>query len=414
MKKVKMRYTRKIIIALIIASGVIFAGITSYIIIFSTQKSFESKIRKLIAKYKIPSLAAGIVINNSLAWANGFGDQPDLDTVYMIGSITKTFTSTALLQLNENNKIGLDIDINAYLPFNVRNPDYPNISITTRMLLSHRSGLARDSLNFQIWYSDNETIEWMNENLGTHYKYWIHRPSLAEYLNGTLSPEGLYFNPGIWILEPGTQFFYSNIGYELLGYLVEQITNKTIEDYVQESILDPLNMASTGYDYLEFAGKNAIPYEWINGENTEFIISNMYTTGGSALRSTIPDMTNFMIAHMNLGMVNGTQILNSGALELMLEKHSSFTNATAGGFNLIGYGLGWMLYDDGLQGHDGAVIGYLASLFFKKTEKGVFGGIVMFNRGFIHKSDDVLKNIFFPTINKLIFEEAEHLFNLIS
>ena len=409
-----MRNIKKIIVALILASGVVCAGVISVIILSPSHVSFESKIRKLMEKYKIPSLAAGIVINDSLIWANGFGDQPDLDTVFMIGSITKTFTATALLQLNESSKISLDKDINAYLPFNVRNPDYPNISITTRMLLSHRSGLARDTPNFQIWYSDNETIEWMNENLGTHYKYWEHRPSLAEYLNGTLSLEGLYFDPTIWILEPGTQFSYSNLGFELLGYLVEQITNKSIVDYVQENLLDPLNMSRTGYDYLEFAGKNAIPYEWINGENFEFLISNMYTTGASALRSTVSDMAKFMIAHMNQGMVKGTQILNSGTLEIMREKQLLLTNATTGGFNLIGYGLGWMLYDNRLQGHSGAVIGYLASLFFKETENGAFGGILMFNRGFIHKSDDVLKNIFFPTISKLIFEEAEHLFNFIS
>ena len=121
-----MRNIKKIIVALILASGIVCAGVISVTILSPSHVSFESKIRKLMEKYKIPSLAAGIVINDSLIWAKGFGDHPDLDTIFMIGSITKTFTATALLQLNESSKIGLDKDINAYLPFNVRNPDYPN------------------------------------------------------------------------------------------------------------------------------------------------------------------------------------------------------------------------------------------------------------------------------------------------
>jgi len=398
-----MKVTKKYIIALILVISVVGAGIASFVIFLPSKKSFESKIRDLMVEYEIPSLAAGIAINDSLIWANGFGDQSDLETVYMIGSITKTFTATTLLQLNESNLIYLDGDINDYLPFDIRHPDYSSTPITIHMLLTHTAGLARDFYYGITYYFDKQLIQWMNTFLGTNFTYWDPKPSLEEFLNGSINPSGLYYNPNNWVSEPGTEFLYSNAGFELLGYLVEQVTNQSIVEYVQENILDPLNMTNSGYNYIDFTGKNAIPYERIYGSNFAIPFYNLSLNGAGSLRSTVPDLAKYMIAHMNQGEYNGFQLLTPEKIELMHKKHVLIP-----GSEPVGYGLGWFI-TDGIQGHDGATPGFLSSMYMKESEQGTFGIIVMFNRGSSLILDIELLTEFYPAILQLLLERAENL-----
>ncbi|MFX1385482.1 MAG: serine hydrolase domain-containing protein, partial [Promethearchaeota archaeon] len=375
------------------------------------EESFEPKIEQLMADYNIPSLAAGIIINDSLVWANGFGDQPSLYTVYMIGSITKTFTATAILQLKEKNLLDLDDDINDHLPFEVRHPNYSSTPITIRMLLSHTAGLSTHFFWSLEYYFDDEMIDWINTRLGWSIIVpWTHRPTIEEFLNSSLNPSGPYYDPYNWPLEPGTEFLYSNAGFQVLGYLIEQVANQSLEDYFQENIFDPLNMTSSGLNYLDFGVMNAIPYEWRFSENFELPLYNMNVSGAGAIRSTIPDMANYMIAYMNQGEYNGTQLLSPASVELVHTKHVSLTGTTIEGFEWDGYGLGWNLYKEGFKGHGGATPGFSSNLFFKETVQGTFGVILMFNRGSALIYDGALISSFIPAINALLLEEAENLF----
>jgi CubicO group peptidase (beta-lactamase class C family) len=355
--------------------------------------------------HEIPSLAAGIIINESIVWSNGFGEQSDLDTVYMIGSITKTFTATAILQLNESNLVNIDEDINNYLPFDVSHPNYSSTPITIKMLLTHTAGLAREFNYSFIWYFDQDTIEWINSNFGTEFTYWDTRPSLGDFLNGSLNPSGPYYDSKNWFLEPGTQFEYSNMGFELLRYLIEQVTNQSIIDYVQENILNPLNMTNSGYNYLDFIGKNAIPYERIYFTNFELPLYNMNMSGAGSLRSTVPDLAKYLIAHMNHGEYNGFKLLNPETIDLMHQKYVSIPDSEP-----AGYGLGWFVYGDEFQGHDGATPGYLSCMYMKEREEGTFGIIAMFNRGTSLTLDNDLIKVFYPSLLQLLLERAESLF----
>ena len=105
----------------------------------------------------------------------------------MIGSITKTFTATAILQLKEKNLLNLNADINNYLPFNVRHPNLLDFPITPRMLLTHKSGLQTNLAWSLEYYFNNQTIDWINENLSLDGEIlkWEHRPTLEEFLNGS-------------------------------------------------------------------------------------------------------------------------------------------------------------------------------------------------------------------------------------
>ena len=80
------------------------------------------------------------------------------------------------------------------------------------------------------------------------------------------------------------------------------------------------------------------------------------------------------------------------------------------GFDLDGYGLGWLIYENNFRGHDGATPGYLANMFINENEKGSFGVILMFNRGISFAFDIELFYKFYPEINQILLERAEDLF----
>lgn len=408
--------SKKLVVLLILVPAIASVGIISFIIVINLSEpnqddSLESKIQSWMTNAQIPSLGACIVINETIVWAQGFGDQPELDTVYMIGSITKSFTATAILQLYENNSLGLEDNIENYLPFNVKHPDYPTRNVTIEMLLTHTAGLSPNLYWSLEYYFNNETITWINENLdlGGDIVIWEDRPSLEEFLNGSLNPTGAYYNDYNWQLRPGSEFRYSNAGYQLLGYLVEEITNQSIMDYMQENIFDPLNMSSSGYFYEDFLTQHAIPYEW-NNSNIEYPLYNLNVTGAGAIHSSIPDIARYLIAQMNNGAFNGSQILNPGSVGLMQSNYIPLTGTSTEGFNILGYGYGWFLYGEGYKGHGGATPGYSSNIFFKKTSGSSLGVMVTFNRGSALMYDEALLNNYIPAINALLIEEAESLF----
>ena len=110
---------------------------------------FDENILSLMKSGHMPSISMGIVKNNSLVWSKSYGysnilkkEKATNTTIYLAGSISKTFTGLALMQLFEQELFDLDDDVNDYLPFSLRNPNYPNINITFRMLLAHQSSLS--------------------------------------------------------------------------------------------------------------------------------------------------------------------------------------------------------------------------------------------------------------------------------
>jgi CubicO group peptidase (beta-lactamase class C family) len=401
------------LIGLTIVIGSIATGVTTFIIINSLVKdeTFESKIKDFMAEFEIPSLAAGIVDNKSLIWLGGFGEQPELDTVYMIGSITKTFTATAILQLNETGLLNLNDDINKYLPFEVRNPSYPTTAITPLMLLSHKSGMQKDLYWSLEYYLEDHMIDWINANLDWEENILKlePRPSLGVFLNESLNPNGTYYNSYNWYYKPGIQYRYSNAGFQLLSYLIEEITNQTYMEYLEENIFDPLNMTSTGFEFDMFTGRNAIPYEWFNNSNFEYPFYNINVIGAGNLRSTIGDMAKYLITFINKGNYNGVQLLGSEYVNLMLSVQVSFSGASVEGFDYEGYGLGWNIFTENIRGHGGAVPGFSSNMLFKRSNEGDYGMILLFNRGYALVDDANLRNSFIPRINQLVFNEAEKL-----
>lgn len=320
--------------------------------------AFDHKISVLMKIAGLPSLTACIIKNNQMIWSKGYGyyDRSEqkpatTDTVYVLASVTKTIVGTALMQLYEQGLFDLDDDVNNFLPFDLRNPNFPDDPITFRMLLSHTSSL---NPNDQLQYY------WFNFSGDPPFSFFP-EPYLREFL----LPGGRYYDPSVWSSEyrPGEYAMYANVGFDIISYLVEIISGEPFLEYCETHIFSPLNMKHTGFNFSRFdINQVAIPY--LRYKGTYYTINELesifglelpelyyrmrfYPAGG--LYSTVLDLSHFLIAHMNDGVYNGTRILKKETVDLM--------HAIQPG-NQIGYGLAWMHQSiGGLSGHAGDLFG---------------------------------------------------------
>ncbi|MFO7677114.1 MAG: serine hydrolase domain-containing protein [Thermoplasmatota archaeon] len=304
---------------------------------------FDNKINLLMRLAGFLSLSACIIKDDQIIWSKGYGyydlenkKQATTDTIYLLASITKTIVGTALMQLYEQELFNLDEDVNAYLPFNLRNPNFPEDPITFRMLLSHTSSL---NVNTQMQYY------WFNFSGDPPFEFFP-EPYLQEFL----LPSGKYYDKTVWseLYRPGEHAMYANVGFDLIAYLVEILSNQCFLEYCEQNIFIPLEMKNTNFNLSRLSLEEvAIPYQRFMGRyfhlnELRFLFGEYtppdiywrfraYPAGG--LYSTVTDLSHFLIAHMNNGVYNNTRILKTETVELMHEIQPE---------NNIGYGLAWM------------------------------------------------------------------------
>ena len=270
------------------------------------EVSFENKIKFFMKLGHMPSLSTCIIKNNSVIWSKSYGyydlknkKPATQDTVYMVASISKMFAAFAIMQLYEQGLLELDDNINDYLPFPIANPNFPDVNITFRMLLAHQSSFADSRYGLFLFftllgYSD----EWLNE---------------------FLTPGGYFYNPRNWKnFPPGTDHVYSSIGYEILGYIVERISNQNFDEYCRQHIFEPLDMKNSSFHLSYFDIDNiAIPYFWFLGRYIPLPLYEIRNNAVGGLKSTICDLSHFLIVHLNGGVYNGSRFLKKSTIELM-------------------------------------------------------------------------------------------------
>ena len=386
-------------------------------------EGFEKKIDYLVNREGMPSFTAGIVANGELIWNKGWVASSD-ETIYAINSMTKTFTATSILQLHERGLVGLDDDVNEHLPFALRHPDYPNTPITVRMLLTHQSGLNHRTDTFDDYTLTEELLDLMIKFDMRPVNKAVQTVPHMEFYGGLVDPDGEYFTPDVWTSnKPGTQYSYSNIGFDILSLIVEAVTGREYQDYLRENILDLLGMTSTVFSIHEFPERQAVPYERLYGVLLKTMMElplygrRMFGAGG--LRSTVTDISKFMMALTNDGAYGDYQMLQSETVALM---KSVQVNVPLGHGDALqtGNGLGLGILDDdpvgywnheidlhGAMGHGGSNPGMTSSMYFVEDANGSYGIIAMTNHKQTYKADNGLYTIsVFYTIQELLMDEA--------
>ena len=141
-----------------------------------------------------------------------------------MASVTKIITATTLMQLHAQGKFNLDDDVNGYLPFELRNPNFPGQPITFAQLLRHRSSIRDNRESYMpLWTKANGDPDTV----------------LGEYLQGYLELDGeLCDKKNFFPFMPGADSKYCNTCYALLGYLAERISGRPFQQYTQEALLN--------------------------------------------------------------------------------------------------------------------------------------------------------------------------------
>ena len=384
----------------------------------------DNKIEALMAEGDIPSLATAILVNDEIMWIRGYGEQDTLEKRHDIASITKSFVATAVLQLYDQGLIDLDDDVNQYLPFDVRHPDYPDVPITIHMLLSNRSCLAHKTVQYDAYLMDPDLRRWWLAMVDLDTDEEFDTLTYPEFMADYLDPEGDYFQPKVWSdYPPGSQFVYSTPGFDLLGYLVEHVSGQPFNDYLNENIFAPLRMTNTTATPLDNPERIALPYERIYGvltkTNVELPLSQRLIIGGGGLYSTADDLANFLLAHMNQGEFEGYQLLQPETVALM---HKSI-KSSGGDFMQTGYGYGWGTFQEeprqmwdityqprGYQGHGGGYFGYAGAMFMVEEDEGAYGYVLLSNTNDVTKRDWAWKFAIQVNIQDLILQEAHRMY----
>lgn len=305
---------------------------------------YDAWIRFTMRQKHQPGLALGIVYDGALLWGRGYGwadsdakTPVTLDTRFRIASISKTFTAVAILQLRDAGSLSLDDPVSEYLDwFDLQVEGAPEITI--RNLLTHTSGLPRDSHN-PMW-TECDAPEW------------------DEFVNE------LKARPPT--RPPYDKFAYSNVGYSLLGGVIEQVSGQSWADYLQRHIVDPLGMSEThpvpqSDDPLLATGYSQINDEYERKPMPFFLMNGFEASANFA--SSIKDLVKYAAFHLS---DEENAVLSPHSLRDMHRIHWLEPTWRSG------YGLGSMQYkleDWSISGHGGGYPGYLTGFTLCREHK---------------------------------------------
>lgn len=321
---------------------------------------FEAWLDAKMAYEKIPGVSVGLVHDQELVWAKGYGFahreeevRATPSTLYSICSISKLFTSIGVMQQRDEDKLRLRDPVSDHLPWYEVEQSHAGGPVTVEGVLTHSSGLPRESAH-PYW-------------TGPEYPF----PTRDEVIDGLDEQETLY---------PAHQYFqYSNLGMALAGQLVEQASGTAYDAYVRSRVLEPLGMNDTFTDIpAEHEGDRfATGYARLNrlGERPEapfFRARGIAPAAGFA--SSVEDLARFASWQFRLLEEGGAEVLDANTLREMHRVHWVDPD-----FETM-WGLGFAVSQrDGERtvGHGGSCPGFRSTFQMIPDEK--LAGVVMIN-----------------------------------
>ncbi len=323
----------------------------------STPERLTARLDQLVRaeqrEKRLPSIAAAVLRDTKLVWETGVGVadagsglEATPDTQYRIGSITKTFTAAAILQLRDAGRLDLEDTLDRHVEGAAHRP-------TIRRLLSHASGLQRE----------------------TQDDSWLHlRFAPPDELVETLAQAEQ-------VLPSGARFHYSNLAYALLGIVVERVSGTPYADYVRERLLEPVGLSRVSFEPEPPAANGYLVQPYADGVwDTVGVETGAWASAGQ-LWGTAGDICRWGAF---LADPDEAVLASSSAEEMRtvqaIDDHERW---------LSGYGLGLQLrrdplylrpgvaglagdasnHDRILAGHGGSMPGFIARLFFSPKEK---------------------------------------------
>ncbi len=264
---------------------------------------FDTEFGSVMYALKIPGMSLSVVNSTDILYTRGYG-YADVDdnklvdpnsTIFRIGSVSKVFTWTAVMQVYEQGLIDLDEDVNTYLSaFKIKKKF--GQPITMRHLMTHSAGFEAD----WMWNGDATEDTLL---------------SLEDYV--------IKFQPKR-VTPPGETCSYSNYGASLAGYIVTQVSGQDYDTYMEENIFNPLQMNSSTFrqpfpEHLEDNFTSVYSFDADGLPVLSFSELVLAPPAGGAA-TTASDMAKFMMAHLNNGSVNSVQILEETTTQQMHQR----------------------------------------------------------------------------------------------
>jgi CubicO group peptidase (beta-lactamase class C family) len=308
----------------------------------STPERLSARLDQLLAAEqrdkRLPSIAAAVARDDEVIWESAVG-MADVeagtaatpDTQYRVGSITKTFTAAAIMQLRDAGKLDLEDTLDMHVEGAAHKP-------TIRRLLSHASGLQRE----------------------THDDSWLTlRFVPPEELLETLERAEM-------VLPSGARFHYSNLAYALLGIVVERVSGVPYMDYVGERLFEPVGLTRMTFETRPPAAEGYVGQPYVDGVWSAVHVETGAWASAGQLWGTVGDLCRWgrFLADPDEAVLAKKSAEEMRTVQVITD-HERW---------LAGYGLGLVLRRDGeriLAGHSGSMPGFIAILFFSPKEKVV-------------------------------------------
>ena len=320
---------------------------------------FDEYMEKILVDWNVPGVGIGIIKDQELIFAKGYGYRDYGNklpftpaTLFPIASNTKLFTAIAAGLLVDEGKLNFDKPIRDAVPSLRFHNNTLNDAVTLRDMLAHRTGITRHDM---IWYKSDFTPRELFERLK-------------------------FMEPVVPLRQT---FIYNNMMYEAVGYMIELLTGRTWSQFVQEQILNPLQMKDTVFSIPEMLKKPdfGVPFTE-KRDSTElhqipYYEDKISSSPAGAIFSSLQEMSRWLIALMNEGMIAGKQVIPNSILKATLEPAIALPNTAAemrGFWELLNNNYGMGRHTASYRGHlltfhGGAINGFHSQVSFMPREK---------------------------------------------
>jgi CubicO group peptidase (beta-lactamase class C family) len=298
-----------------------------------TPETLAAELERLVVREqrdrRLPSVAAAVLRDGETVWETAVGEDATPDTQYRLGSITKTFTAAAIMQLRDAGKLDLEDRLDEHLEGAAHAP-------TIRRLLSHTSGLQRET------HDD----AWLNQRFASV-------PELVETLDRAER-----------VLPPGARFHYSNLAFALLGIVVERVGGMPYREYIEQRLLQPLGLTRTTFDPVAPAARGYLVKPFVEGVWDEAPVETGAWIAAGQLWGTVRDLGRWaaFLAAPDESVLAARSVEEMRTVQSIAD-HVRWT---------AGYGLGLSLARDGdriVAGHGGSMPGFIAFLGVSPVDK---------------------------------------------
>ena len=320
----------------------------------STPDRLTAKLEQLLAadqrERRLPAIAAAVLRDGEPIWESAIGAadveagiEATPDTQFRCGSITKTFTAAAIMQLRDAGKLDLEDTLDVHVEGAAHKP-------SIRRLLSHASGLQRET----------QDDSWLTLRFAP-----------PDELLATLESAEM-------VLPSGARFHYSNLAYALLGIVVERVSGLRYTDYVRERLFEPLGLSRLSFEPEPPAAKGYVGQPYADRVWNAIDVETGAWASAGQLWGTVGDLCRWgaFLADPDESVL-ATKSAEEMRTVQVIADHERWT---------AGYGLGLALRRDGeriLAGHSGSMPGFIAMLFFSPADKVVTAALTNESHGLI-------------------------------